>query len=178
MSFRITEILIDAAALEAGVSRVARELDRGLSGKSSLLVGVLKGSIFFLADLARKLSAPVSFDFVQVSSYRGGMKSSGEVRLIRDLSTDIAGRDVFLVEDIVDTGQTLRKILQMIEPRGPASVKICTLLRKKMPDNEGIPLDYVGFEIEDRFVVGYGLDYEERYRDLPFIAVLGEGDKS
>ncbi|MDQ2871008.1 MAG: hypoxanthine phosphoribosyltransferase [Acidobacteriota bacterium] len=167
------QTLIDAATLDAGVARIAAEIDRAQAGRPALLVGILKGSIFFLCDLAKKLeTTPVSLDFLQVSSYGSGTKSSGNVRLQRDLSTDVAGRDVIIVEDIVDTGRTLTKIIELLGTRHPKSVKICALLKKKIAGNEGIPVDYLGFTIDDHFVVGYGLDYAEMYRNLPFIGIL------
>jgi hypoxanthine phosphoribosyltransferase len=161
------------------VTRLAAEIDRDQQGRPALLVGILKGSIFFLCDLAKKLQkTPVSLDFLQVSSYGSGTKSSGNVRLQRDLSTDVAGRDVIIVEDIVDTGRTLQKIIQLLATRNPKSVKICALLKKKIPGNDGIPVDYLGFTIDDHFVVGYGLDYAESYRNLPFIGILEpDGEK-
>jgi hypoxanthine phosphoribosyltransferase len=173
---KLGRTLIDAATLEEGVARLAAEIDRDQAGRPALLVGILKGSIFFLCDLAKKLeSTPVTLDFLQVSSYGTGTKSSGNVRLQRDLTTDIAGREVIIVEDIVDTGKTLRKIIELLATRHPRSVKICALLKKKIAGNEGIPVDYLGFTIEDHFVVGYGLDYGELYRNLPFIGILEEG---
>ena len=117
---------------------------------------------------------PVSLDFLQVSSYGTGTKSSGNVRLVRDLSTDVAGRDVVIVEDIVDTGRTLHKIIDILGTRHPKSVKICALLKKRVPGAMDVPVDYLGFTIDDHFVVGYGLDYAEKYRNLPYIAVLGQ----
>jgi hypoxanthine phosphoribosyltransferase len=176
---KLGRTLIDEATLEEGVSRLAAEIDRDQLGRPALLVGILKGSIFFLCDLAKKLkTTPVSLDFLQVSSYGSGTKSSGNVRLQRDLTTDIAGRDVILVEDIVDTGRTLRKIIELLGTRKPKSVKICALLKKKIAGNEGIPVDYLGFTIEDFFVVGYGLDFDEMYRNLPFIGILEPGDEN
>ncbi|MEP6767975.1 MAG: hypoxanthine phosphoribosyltransferase [Acidobacteriota bacterium] len=170
---KLGQTLIDAATLDAGVARIAAEIDRDQAGRPALLVGILKGSIFFLCDLAKKLqTTPVSLDFLQVSSYGSGTKSSGNVRLQRDLSTDVAGRDVIIVEDIVDTGRTLTKIIELLGTRHPKSVKICALLKKKIAGNEGIPVDYLGFTIDDHFVVGYGLDYAEMYRNLPFIGIL------
>ena len=175
---KLGRTLIDEATLEKGVSRLASEIDHDQQGRPALLVGILKGSIFFLCDLAKKLkTTPVSLDFLQVTSYGSGTKSSGNVRLQRDLTTDIAGRDVILVEDIVDTGRTLRKIIELLGTRRPKSVKICALLKKKIAGNEGIPVDYLGFTIEDFFVVGYGLDYDEMYRNLPFIGVLEPGEE-
>ncbi len=170
---KLGQTLIDAATLDAGVARIAAEIDRDQAGRPALLVGILKGSIFFLCDLAKKLqTTPVSLDFLQVSSYGSGTKSSGNVRLQRDLSTDVAGRDVIIVEDIVDTGRTLTKIIELLGTRHPKSVKICALLKKKIAGNDGIPVDYLGFTIDDHFVVGYGLDYAEMYRNLPFIGIL------
>ncbi|MEO8189424.1 MAG: hypoxanthine phosphoribosyltransferase [Acidobacteriota bacterium] len=170
---KLGRTLIDAATLDAGVARIAAEIDRDQAGRPALLVGILKGSIFFLCDLAKKLeTTPVSLDFLQVSSYGSGTRSSGNVRLQRDLSTDVAGREVIIVEDIVDTGRTLTKIIELLGTRHPKSVRICALLKKKIAGNEGIPVDYLGFTIEDHFVVGYGLDYAEMYRNLPFIGIL------
>ncbi|MGH9316359.1 MAG: hypoxanthine phosphoribosyltransferase [Thermoanaerobaculia bacterium] len=164
--------MIDSQTLQAGVVRLASEVDRDQNGRPATLVGILKGSIFFLCDLARRLRTPVTLDFLQVSSYASGTESSGNVRLLRDLSIDVAGQDVVIVEDIVDTGQTLQKIVALLSTRKPRSVKICALLRRKIPKNEGIQPDYLGFEIENHFVVGYGLDYAEAYRNLPYIAIL------
>ena len=177
---KLGRTLIDAGTLEEGISRLASEIDRDQQGRPVLLVGILKGSVFFLCDLAKKLkTTPVSLDFLQVSSYGSGTKSSGNVQLVRDLSTDVAGRDVVIVEDIVDTGRTLHKIIEILGTRHPKSVKICALLKKKIPGNEGVRVDYLGFTIDDHFVVGYGLDFAESYRNLPFIGILEpEGEKS
>ena len=170
---RLGRTLIDARELEEGVSRLAAEIDRDQEGRPVLLVGILKGSVFFLCDLAKKLKrTPVSLDFLQVSSYGTGTKSSGNVRLVRDLATDVAGRDVVIVEDIVDTGRTLHKIIDILGTRHPKSVKICALLKKRVPGAMDVPLDYLGFTIDDHFVVGYGLDYAESFRNLPFIGIL------
>jgi hypoxanthine phosphoribosyltransferase len=175
---KLGRTLIDTATLEEGISRIASEMDKDQDGRPVLLVGILKGSVFFLCDLAKRLKTPVSLDFLQVSSYGSGTKSSGNVRLVRDLSTDVAGREVVIVEDIVDTGRTLNKIIEILGTRHPKSVKICALLKKRIPGNENIPVDYLGFTIDDHFVVGYGLDFAESYRNLPFIGILepdGEG---
>jgi hypoxanthine phosphoribosyltransferase len=169
---KLGRTLIDTATLDEGISRIASEVDRDQDGRPVLLVGILKGSVFFLCDLAKRLKTPVSLDFLQVSSYGSGTKSSGNVRLVRDLSTDIAGREVVIVEDIVDTGRTLHKIIEILGTRHPKSVKICALLRKRIAGNKDVPVDYLGFNIDDHFVVGYGLDYAEAYRNLPFIGIL------
>ncbi len=169
---KLGRTLIDAESLEKGVSRIASEVDRDQDGRPVLLVGILKGSVFFLCDLAKRLKTPVSLDFLQVSSYGSATKSSGNVRLVRDLSTDVAGREVVIVEDIVDTGRTLHKIIEILGTRHPKSVKICALLKKRIPGNKDIPVDYLGFTIDNHFVVGYGLDFAESYRNLPFIGIL------
>ena len=170
---KLGKTLIGTGELEDGIARLASEIDRDQGGRPVLLVGILKGSVFFLCDLAKKLkTTPVSLDFLQVSSYGSGTKSSGNVRLVRDLSTDVAGRDVVIVEDIVDTGRTLHKIIEILGTRHPKSVKICALLKKKVSGALEVPVDYLGFTIDDHFVVGYGLDYAEAYRNLPFIGIL------
>jgi len=176
---KLGRTLIGQAELTAGIDRLAAELDRDQAGRPALLVGILKGSIFFLCDLAKRLKTPVELDFLQVSSYGTGTKSSGNVQLVRDLSTDVAGREVIIVEDIVDTGRTLKKIVEILSTRHPRSVKICALLKKRIRGNESIPIDYLGFTIDDHFVVGYGLDFAEAYRNLPFIGILEpDGDKT
>ena len=172
MGYRPSTILIDGETLSRGVERLASEIDRDLGGRPALLVGILKGSVFFLCDLARRMRSPVLIDFLQASSYGMEKSSSGRVALTRDLSLDPAGRDLVLVEDIVDTGGTLRKIIEEMRRRRPASVRVCALLRKRSAGGEDVPVDYLGFEIENRFVVGYGLDYAESYRNLPYVAAL------
>ena len=171
---RLGRTLIDAETLQEGVARLASQIDRDQDGRPLLLVGILKGSIFFLCDLAKKMQTPVSVDFLQVSSYGKGTKSSGNVQLQRDLTTDVAGREILIVEDIVDTGRTLEKIVALLATRRPKSVRICSLLKKRVATNSAIPVDYLGFTIDDHFVVGYGLDYSESYRNLPYIAILEE----
>lgn len=170
---KLGSTLIGSRELEEGIERLASEIDRDQEGRPVLLVGILKGSIFFLCDLAKKLkTTPVALDFLQVSSYGKGTRSSGNVQLVRDLSSDVAGQDVIIVEDIVDTGRTLKKIIDILKTRKPKSIKICALLKKKIPGNEEVPIDYLGFNIDDHFVVGYGLDFAEAYRNLPFIGIL------
>jgi hypoxanthine phosphoribosyltransferase len=176
---KLGRTLIDTRTLEEGIARLAAEIDRDHAGRPVVLVGILKGSIFFLCDLAKRLQkTPVSLDFLQVSSYGSGTKSSGNVRLVRDLTTDVAGKDVIIVEDIVDTGRTLSKIKEILGTRHPKSMKICALLQKQIPGNDDVPVDYLGFSIEDVFVVGYGLDHAEAYRNLPYIAVLEPDEKA
>jgi hypoxanthine phosphoribosyltransferase len=172
---RLGRTLIDAAALQDGIARLADQIDRDQQGRPLLLVGILKGSVFFLCDLAKRLKTPVDVDFLQVSSYGKGTRSSGNVQLLRDLTTDVAGREILIVEDIVDTGRTLEKIVEILGTRRPRSIKICSLLRKKIDGNSAIPVDYLGFTIDDHFVVGYGLDFAESYRNLPYIAILENG---
>ncbi len=174
---RLGKTLIDAAALQDGIARLASQIDRDQEGRPLLLVGILKGSVFFLCDLAKRLKTPVAVDFLQVSSYGKGTKSSGNVQLVRDLTTDVAGREILIVEDIVDTGRTLEKIVELLGTRHPRSVKICSLLKKRIDGNSAIPVNYLGFTIDDHFVVGYGLDYAESYRNLPYIAILEDGAK-
>jgi hypoxanthine phosphoribosyltransferase len=169
------EQLIPAENIQSRVAELANEICADLAGEPLLLLGVLKGSFHFLSDLSRQLRCEVEIDFIQVSSYGNGQKSSGIVQIRKDLDTNIEGRDVLIVEDIVDTGATLRHLRELLGTRKPRSLKVVSLLSKLQA--RGIPSDieYVGFEIPDEFVVGYGLDYGERYRNLPYIAILREG---
>ena len=143
-----------------------------------ILTGVLKGALFFLADLSREISVPVEIEYMSVSSYGKSTRSSGVVRILKDLDRNIAGADVLLVEDIVDTGLTLDYLLRILEPRRPRSLKVCSLLEKPARRRVDVPIDYVGFSIPDEFVVGYGLDYDQQYRNLPYIAALKNSDES
>jgi hypoxanthine phosphoribosyltransferase len=154
------------------VRELAEEISRDYEGRSLLLVGVLKGAVFFLSDLMRHLDVNVEVDFMAVSSYGAQTDSSGVVRILKDLDAPIEGRDVLIVEDIVDSGLTLSYLFRMLRARGPASLEVCALLTK--PDRREIemPIRYVGFEIPNRFAIGYGLDFAERYRNLPYVAVL------
>ena len=150
----------------------SREIETDYEGKNLLLVGVLKGAVMVMADIARALRLPVEMDWMAVSSYGAGTKSSGVVRVLKDLDRDIAGRHVLIVEDIIDSGLTLSWLRGNLESRRPASLEVCTLLRKPDAVTVDVPVRYVGFDIPNEFVVGYGLDYAERYRDLPFIGTL------
>ena len=154
------------------VAELARAIDADYAGQQVLLVGVLKGAVMIMADLARALTVPVSMEFMAVSSYGSSTSSSGVVRILKDLDKDITGRHVLVVEDIIDSGLTLSWLLRNLQSRGPASVEVCTLLRKPEAQKVDVPVRYVGFEIANEFVVGYGLDCAERYRELPFVGVL------
>lgn len=166
----IREVLFTASEIERRVNELGAAIARDFAGKSPLFAGVLKGVACFMADLMRHTALPLSVDFMTISSYEGDR--TGAVRLVQDLSENIAGRDVLLVEDIVDTGMTLNHLLRQLEARGPASLAVCALLDKRVRRLVDVPLDYVGFEVPDEFVVGYGLDYRQRFRNLPFIATL------
>lgn len=163
--------LIDQATLARRTAELAAEIDRDYAQSDRLIcVGVLKGSVFFLVNLLEQLQVPVAVDFLQTSSYGSGT-SAGEVRIKKDLDLAIRGKDVLLVEDIVDTGYTLRTVLDLLRFRGARSVKLCALLDKHTKRAVEVPIDYCGFKIDDVFVVGHGLDYAERYRNLPYIAI-------
>ena len=168
----ILEILFTKEQLEQHVSEIAAEINRDHAGKKLILISVLRGSFIFMADLIRKIEHPCLVDFMSVSSYGKGSSSSGQVQITKDLSEDITGLDVIVVEDILDSGNTLSYLLRLLEQRHPASIRLCTLLDK--PDRRVVPVDvqYSGFTIPDAFVVGYGLDYAEKYRNLPYIGVL------
>lgn len=168
----LARVLIDAERIRARVREIARQIDQDYRGAEQVhLVGILKGAFIFLADLARELQVPHIVDFMALSSYGLAGASGGAVRIIMDLRQPIAGRHVVLVEDIVDTGQTLNYLYRTLSQRQPASLRTCVLLRKQRPGVE-VPIDYLGFEIPDVWVVGYGLDYAEQHRTLPFIAEL------
>jgi len=167
-------VLITEEEVQRRIDELAREIERDYADTDQLLcVGVLKGSVFFLVDLLTRVSIPVTVDFFQTASY-GSSTSPGEVRIRKDVDQSIRGKDVLLVEDIVDTGYTLRTILDLLRFRGARRVKLCALLDKASAREVEVPIDYCGFQIDNVFVVGYGLDYNELYRNLPFIAVLDE----
>ena len=166
------EVLIPAEKIQDRIRELGAEIARDYSGRNPLLIGVLKGAFLFLSDLMRAADIPLNVEFMAISSYGAEMRSSGEVRILKDLDVAIEGRDILVVEDIVDTGLTLSYLLANLKSRGAASVKLAALLDKYERREKEVPIDYLGFKIPDRFVVGYGLDFAERYRNLPFIAVL------
>jgi hypoxanthine phosphoribosyltransferase len=168
----IARVLITEAELNRRIGELGREIAVDYGHRAPLLVGVLKGAVMFMVDLARAIDLPIALDFMAVSSYGASTQTSGVVRILKDLDSAIEGRDVLLVEDIVDTGLTLRYIVDNLRDRRPASVRICALLHKVKPRESEIEIDYIGFEIPDEFVVGYGLDYAETYRNLPYVGVL------
>ena len=168
----IDEILITEDEIHEKITTLAKQITEDYRDKDLLLVGVLKGAFMFMADLAREIPLPIEFDFMAVSSYGSSTKSSGVVRILKDLDYEITGRHVLLVEDIIDSGLTISYLLRYLEARGPASLEICSLFWKR--GEQAVPLEvrYPGFELDPVFVVGYGLDYSEKYRNLPYIGVL------
>ena len=168
----LASVLVTAEQINDKLAELAGRIDDDYQGRDLLLVGVLRGAVMVMADLARSLHHPIEMDWMAVSSYGSGTKSSGVVRILKDLDTDIAGRNVLVVEDIVDSGLTLSWLLTNLSSRGPASVEVCALLRKPDAIKVDVPIKYVGFEIPNDFVVGYGLDYAEKYRNLPFVGTL------
>lgn len=174
---RIGEILVQQDDLAHRVKELGRAVSADYEGRDLLMIGVLKGAVFFLSDLMREVSVPCELDFMAVSSYGSSTDSSGVVRILKDLDASIEGREVLLVEDIVDSGLTLSYLLRTLKARDPASLEVCALLTKPERRKVELPIRYVGFEIPDRFAIGYGLDHSERYRNLPYVAAL-EGDVS
>lgn len=168
----IDEILIQQDELEHRVTQLARQVSDDYRGKELFLVGVLKGAMFFIADLMRQLEVPAQVDFIAVASYGSTTGSSGVVRILKDLDTSIEAKDVLIVEDIIDSGLTLNYLLRSLNARNPASLEVCALLTKPERRKVDLPIRYIGFEIPNRFVVGYGLDLEQRYRQLHYIATL------
>ena len=168
----IEQVLISEQEIQDKIATLAKSIDEDYRGRELLLVGVLKGAVMVMADLARALETPVSMEFMAVSSYGSSTSSSGVVRILKDLDRQIEGLHVLLVEDIIDSGLTLNWLLRNMRSRGPATVEVCALLRKPDAAKVDVPVKYVGFDIPDAFVVGYGLDYAERYRDLPFVGRL------
>jgi hypoxanthine phosphoribosyltransferase len=169
----VAEVLLTEEQIEAKVAELGRQISADYAGRELTLVSVLKGSLPFMADLMRRISLPLRIDLMEVSSYGGtSTESSGLVRILKDLSAPIEGREVLLVEDIIDTGLTLNYLIRYLKGKNPSSIKVCSLLNKPARRLVEIPLDYVGFEIPDAFVVGYGLDFGEVYRNLRFVGVL------
>lgn len=166
------KILLNEEQIKKRVAELGSQISRDYHGESLLVVGILKGAMIFLTDLVRNIDVPTFFDFMAVSSYGSSTTSSGAVRILKDLDRSIEGRHVLIVEDIVDTGLTLQYLVENIKSRGPASLKVCTLLDKPSRRKVEVHVDYNGFNIPDEFVIGYGLDYNERYRNLPYIAIL------
>lgn len=166
------EILFSEEQLKARVEEIARQIETDYEGREIMLIGVLRGSFVFMADLCRAIRLPCTLDFMAVSSYGSGTTSSGQVQITKDLSEDITGRHIIVVEDILDTGNTLFYLLNLLQHRHPASIKLCALLDKPDRRTKPVRADYSGFSIPDAFVVGYGLDYAEKYRNLPYIGIL------
>ena len=165
-------VLLTEEEVNRRISEVAAAVSRDYEGKTVHLICVLKGGVFFTCELAKRITVPVSFDFMAVSSYGGGTESSGHLKMVKDLDEPLEGKDVLLVEDIIDSGNTLFHLLKILRERKPASLKICTLLDKPSRRVKEVTVDYVGFSIPDEFVVGYGLDYDQKYRNLPYIGVV------
>ena len=171
MKERVT-VLIPEEKVEERIQQMAEEISRDYAGKTVHLIGILKGSVFFVCELAKRLTVPVTMEFMSVSSYGSGTKSTGVVKLIKDLDDPIMDKDVLVVEDIIDSGNTLSYLLKNLSDRKPASIKLCTLLDKPERREKEVYVDYQGFQIPDEFVIGYGLDYDQRYRNLPYIGVM------
>jgi hypoxanthine phosphoribosyltransferase len=172
MNRDIEQVFYSEEQLAQVVQRIGAEISRDYAGKDLLMVGILKGSVVFMTDLMRALDIPCSIDFMVVSSYGAGSTSSGIVQIIKDIGQSIEGRDVLLVEDILDSGKTLSYVTRMLKTRNPASIRVCTLLDKPARRKADIQADYKGYDVPDEFIVGYGLDYAEKYRNLPYIGVL------
>ena len=168
----IQQVLLSADEISARVQEMGAEISAEYAGKEILMVGVLRGAVVFMADLARAITVPVAIDFMAVSSYGTSTTSSGVVRIMKDLDEEVAGRHILVVEDIIDSGLTLNYLLDNLKARRPASIRLATLLNKPERRKKDVQVDYNGFSIPDHFVVGYGLDYAEKYRNLPFIGIL------
>ena len=165
-------VLFSEEEVDARIRQMGEQISRDYAGREVHLICVLKGGSFFMCELAKRITVPVYLDFMSVSSYGSETKSSGVVKIVKDLDAPLAGKDVIVVEDIVDTGQTLSYLLEMLKGREPASLKLCTLLDKPDRREVEVPVDYTGFVIPDKFIVGYGLDYDQKYRNLPYIGTV------
>ena len=170
----VGEVLIDEDVLRSRIAELGDEISAYYEGRELLLIGVLKGAVFFMADLMRHLAVPCEVDFMAISSYGAQTDSSGVVRILKDLDINIEGRNVLVVEDIIDSGLTLSYLIRNLESREPASLEVCALLTKPARREIDVPVRWIGFEIPNRFVIGYGLDFAERYRNLPYVGVLSE----
>ena len=170
----VTDVLIEPPVLQNRIAELGEEISSDYAGRDLLLVGVLKGAVFFMADLMRNLTIPCEIDFMAISSYGASTDSSGVVRILKDLDINIDGRHVLVVEDIIDSGLTLSYLMRNLEARGPETLEVCALLTKPARREIDVPVRYTGFEIPNRFVIGYGLDFGERYRNLPYVAVLSD----
>ena len=172
MNDDILRVLYSEEELEAKCAELGAQISKDYEGKNLLLVSVLKGAVVFMTDLMRHITVPCSIDFMVVSSYGGGVKTSGVVKIVKDLDADLAGKDLLIVEDILDTGMTLHYLKQLLQDRNPNSIRIATLLDKPERRRAAVRADYVGYQVPDEFVVGYGLDYDEKYRNLPYVGIL------
>lgn len=166
------KVLISEEDVNAKIKNLAEQISKDYEGKSVHLVCILKGSVFFMCELAKRITIPVTMDFMQVSSYGDGTSSSGTVKIVKDLDESIEGKDVIVIEDIIDSGRTLSYLLELLKGRKPESIALCTLLDKPERRTHEVFVDYTGFQIPDEFVVGYGLDYAQKYRNLPYIGVV------
>lgn len=165
-------VLISEKEVDERIEALGLEISKDYEGRQVHLICILKGGAFFMCELAKRIKVPVTIDFMSVSSYGGGMESSGVVKIVKDLDEPLEGKDVIIVEDIIDSGRTLSYLMEMMENRKPNSLALCTLLNKPDRRVTEVAVDYIGFDIEDKFVVGYGLDYDQKYRNLPFIGVV------
>ena len=172
MNDDILRVLYSEEELEAKCAELGAQISKDYEGKNLLLVSVLKGAVVFMTDLMRHITVPCSIDFMVVSSYGSGVKTSGVVKIVKDLDADLAGKDLLIVEDILDTGMTLHYLKQLLQDRNPNSIRIATLLDKPERRRAAVRADYVGYQVPDEFVVGYGLDYYEKYRNLPYVGIL------
>ena len=166
------KVLLSEEEVDSRIKAIGEEISRDYAGKQVHLVCVLKGGSFFMCELAKRITVPVSLDFMSVSSYGSDTKSSGVVKIVKDLDESVRGKEVIVVEDIVDSGRTLSYLMEMLRDRGPSSLRLCTLLDKPERRVIDVKVDYTGFQIPDKFVVGYGLDYDQKYRNLPYIGVV------
>lgn len=170
--FKVTGVMLSEEEIKAKVYEIAKKIEEDFKGEDLLIVGILKGASVFVSDLIRNIDLDVNMDFMSVSSYGNSTESSGTVKILKDLDVDIEGRNVLIVEDIIDSGLTLSNLVAALNTRNPKSLKLCTLLDKPQRRKADIYVDYVGFVIEDKFIVGYGIDYAEKYRNLPYIGIV------